>query len=139
MLRSSAISESSFFRNLSHSLFYPREDSSASARRLFDILRNHFAANQIFMDEKEERFDAERREERSPRVLEKATKEQPWQNSLGMKFVPVAGTQVLFNIWDTRLEDFHAFVDGRIDDRYNLVELSTSSYPARTRRNIEKS
>ncbi len=29
--------------------------------------------------------------------------------------------------------------DGRIDDRYNLVELSTSSYLARTRRNIEKS
>jgi hypothetical protein len=28
--------------------------------------------------------------------------------------------------------------DGRID-RYNLIELSTSSYPARTRRNIEKS
>jgi hypothetical protein len=29
--------------------------------------------------------------------------------------------------------------DGRVDDRYNLVELSTSSYPARTRRNIEES
>jgi predicted Rossmann-fold nucleotide-binding protein len=29
--------------------------------------------------------------------------------------------------------------DGRIDDRYNLIELSTGSYPARTRRNIEKS
>ena len=29
--------------------------------------------------------------------------------------------------------------DGRIDDRYNLIELSTSSYPARTRRNIEES
>jgi Circularly permutated YpsA SLOG family len=27
--------------------------------------------------------------------------------------------------------------DGRIDDRYNLIELSTSSYPARTRRNID--
>ena len=26
-----------------------------------------------------------------------------------------------------------------IDARYNLVELSTSSYPARTRRNIEES
>jgi hypothetical protein len=29
--------------------------------------------------------------------------------------------------------------DGRIDDRYNLFERSTSSYPARTRRNIEES
>ena len=27
---------------------------------------------------------------------------------------------------------------GRIDDRYNLVELMTSSYPARNRRNIEE-
>jgi Circularly permutated YpsA SLOG family len=29
--------------------------------------------------------------------------------------------------------------DGRIDERYNLIELSNSSYPARTKRNIEKS
>jgi hypothetical protein len=29
--------------------------------------------------------------------------------------------------------------EGRIDERYNLVELSTSSYPVRTRRNIEES
>ena len=29
--------------------------------------------------------------------------------------------------------------DGRIDERYNLVELSTSWHPARTRRNIEES
>ena len=29
--------------------------------------------------------------------------------------------------------------DGRIDERYNLIELSTNSYPARTRRNIEES
>ena len=69
---------------------YRREDSSASAARLFDILRNHLLRIKFLMDEKEERLDAERREERAPTVLVKATKEQPWQNSLGMKFVPVA-------------------------------------------------
>ena len=38
-----------------------------------------------------------------------AIQAHPWQNSLGMRFVPVPGTNVLFAIWDTRVEDFQAF------------------------------
>lgn len=48
----------------------------------------------------------------SPTVSDpkQATKETPWENSLGMRFVPVKGTDVLFCIWLTRVQDFEAFV-----------------------------
>ena len=34
---------------------------------------------------------------------------QPWENSLEMKFVPVAGTKVLFGVWDVRVKDYQAY------------------------------
>jgi TIR domain-containing protein len=51
-------------------------------------------------------------------ALDNATKERPWVNSLWMRFVPVARTQVLFSIWDTRVQDFEAFV---ADTNYNAT------------------
>jgi len=35
---------------------------------------------------------------------------RPWTNTLGMAFLPVPGTEVQFSIWDTRVQDFAAFV-----------------------------
>ena len=48
---------------------------------------------------------------------------QAYENSLGMHFLPVAHTGVLFSIWETRLQDFTAFVD---DTHYDAITGSAA-------------
>ena len=49
-----------------------------------------------------------------PTVLPaEVTKDKPFANSLGMKFVPVPGTEVLFCIHETRRQDYAAYASGR--------------------------
>jgi hypothetical protein len=49
-----------------------------------------------------------------------------------MKFVHVAGTQVLFSIWDTRVQDFEAFVaDTNEDATGGMLSLGKDGYKQR--------
>ena len=49
-----------------------------------------------------------------------ATRQSPWINSLGMVFVPVAGTPVLFSVWDVRVKDYRAYAGaaGGVDNEW---------------------
>lgn len=55
-----------------------------------------------------------------------ATKEEPFVNTLGMRFVPVPitggpsdGKLVLFSIWETRVQDFRSFSKANSEIRWN--------------------
>ncbi len=57
---------------------------------------------------------------------DEARQQEAWVNSLGMKFVTVSGTKVMFCVWDVRVKDFEAFVNSTgydaTDGMYSLLK-----------------
>jgi formylglycine-generating enzyme required for sulfatase activity len=58
-----------------------------------------------------------------------ASKNTPFINSLGMKFVPAASQSVLFSVWETRMKDFEAFVE---ETGHDAIGNNTFGKPAYT-------
>jgi len=55
----------------------------------------------------------------------KATPDRAWKNSLGMVFVPVPGTKVLFCVWKTRVRDYAAYAQANpgVDSSWKKPEF----------------
>ena len=61
-----------------------------------------------------------------------ATRERPFVNSLGMKFVPVPGTPVLFGVWHVRVQDFTVFAQATgHDPGTNMYSLKADGWKPR--------
>ena len=69
--------------------------------------------------------------------LSTATKDQPFTNSLGMKFVPIPGTDLFFSIYETRTSEYKKFIveSGKGFNFGNENETANADYPARASRN----
>jgi len=58
--------------------------------------------------------------------------DKDWENSLGMKFVPVRGTDVLFCIWETRVRDFSAFARTGYNADEGMFSLDSDGWNQRS-------
>ncbi|MCX6922620.1 MAG: SUMF1/EgtB/PvdO family nonheme iron enzyme [Verrucomicrobia bacterium] len=67
------------------------------------------------------------------------SKAKPFVNSLGMRFVPMPNTKVLFCVWETRVKDFEAFVNDTHRDMGNSMRVvGSDGYKERAGYNWQK-
>jgi formylglycine-generating enzyme required for sulfatase activity len=57
------------------------------------------------------------------------SKDKPYQNSLGMAFVPAGTPGVFFSVWETRVKDFEAFVE---ESGHDAISENAHGEPAYT-------
>lgn len=62
--------------------------------------------------------------------LQPPSLDRPFENGLGMKFVPVPGTRVLFSVWETRVRDYRAFVEATERSWSMALEAAGDDHPA---------
>lgn len=53
---------------------------------------------------------------------------RPYVNELGMKFIPLPEHNVLFSLWETRIQDYEAFVRDENDDDFTVVGLAIKEH-----------
>lgn len=60
----------------------------------------------------------------------KPTMDSPFENSLGMKFVPIPGIDVLFSVYDTRVQEYEAFVKASGHPWTKPLQILKPTFPA---------
>ncbi|WP_395746279.1 SUMF1/EgtB/PvdO family nonheme iron enzyme [Prosthecobacter sp.] len=61
-------------------------------------------------------------------MLGAASKAAPFTNTLGMKFVPAGTPGLLFSVWETRVQDFSAFVSATSHDAVSEGSFGKAAY-----------